>query len=283
MELNDLLTKTDAISLHNLGLSGKGVKVAILDSGVDVNHEIFEGKDIRSFQLAEGNVHDGFNHGTHVASIFTTIAPSATILNIKVLNDQGDTQISTIMKGIELADKEGADIINISVGEVRYDCPDGHPLTRLINKVVDKGIMVVCSAGNSGPRTSPCIPASCKNTIAVGSAHIKGRTNVWSSKGPSCGNKYPDCISYGDQIVAAFPNNQYGTLSGSSQAAPQVTGMLALIKEATGKNFTRPEIEQFLSESCDYLESYDKNNSSGWGIINMMKFYTSVMVYIKMT
>ena len=271
--LQDLILKTNAISLHEIGITGKGITVALLDSGVDVNHEIFNGINIKSFQLVEGNINDGNGHGTNVASILTSISPEINILNIKILDDNGDTKISTIIKGLELAINENVDIINLSVGEMRSDCPINHPLSLLVEKAIERGIIVVCASGNAGKR-KPHIPASCPQTIAVGSVNHKGRVNKFSGTGPVCGYIYPDCVSWGEDILGAFPNNQMGMLTGTSQAAPQVSGMLALMKQGLNLNsLNRDDIELFLSQSCDLIESSEKNNSSGWGLINIAKFY----------
>ena len=181
--LQDLILKTNAISLHEMGITGRGIKVALLDSGIDSNHEIFKGKNIKSFQLEEGNINDGNNHGTHVCSILTSIAPEVDILNIKILDDNGNTKVSTIAKGIELAMDKGADIINLSVGELRKDCPLNHPLSLLVQEAERRGIMVICAAGNAGNR-NPHIPASCPQTIAVGSVNFRGKVNKFSATGP---------------------------------------------------------------------------------------------------
>ena len=271
--LQDLILKTNA-----MGITGRGIKVALLDSGIDSNHEIFKGKNIKSFQLEEGNINDGNNHGTHVCSILTSIAPEVDILNIKILDDNGNTKVSTIAKGIELAMDKGADIINLSVGELRKDCPLNHPLSLLVQEAERRGIMVICAAGNAGKR-NPHIPASCPQTIAVGSVNFRGKVNKFSATGPICGYAYPDCVSWGEDILGAFPNNRMGVLSGTSQSAPQVSGMLALTKQGLGLNtLNRDDIELFLSQSCEFIESLEKNNSSGWGLINIGKFYRAAEI-----
>ncbi|MDO8623155.1 MAG: S8 family serine peptidase [archaeon] len=271
--LQDLSEKTNAITLQNVGLTGRGVKVAILDSGIDSRHEIFKDVNIKNFQIADGDIFDGNSHGTHVASILISLSPGVEIYNIKILDDNGNTDVNTIIKGIQLAISEKVDIINLSVGELRSDCPSEHPLCIICKKAIDEGIMVVCASGNSG-REKLHIPASCPQTIAVGSTNYRGKVNKFSGRGDVCGYKYPDCVSYGDDILGAFPNNQMGILGGTSQATPQVSSMLALTMEGLGiRNFNREEVEEFLSQSCKWIESIEKNSISGWGIIDMSKFY----------
>lgn len=280
IDLQEIAQKTNALSLHTLGLTGKGVKVAILDSGIDTTHPFFQEINIESFNLTDEPLEDEFQHGTHVASILSFLAPKCHLLNIKVLNGDGKSQVSTIMRGIELAHQQGADIINISVGEPIYECPDNHPLNKIIDFVTNTGKMIVCSAGNDGPKRSPFIPAACQNAVAVGSMNQLMRTNKFSSRGPICERKYPDCVAFGNDVYAAFPNNKFDLLSGSSQAAPQVSALLALVKEHFKISFTKEEIDYFLSQSSSWIESSDKNNSSGWGAIDMLKFFRAVEVHL---
>ncbi len=277
IDLNDIITKTNASDLHQMGLTGKGVVVAVLDSGIDFSHDIFAETKIKTINLTDEPDEDLYGHGTHVSSILLAIAPEISILNIKIIEKDGNTKLSRIMKGIELAQKEGVDIINISAGEEVEACADNHPLNLIVRNATDEGIMVVCSAGNEGPKTSPFIPAACKTAIAVGSINSLGRTNKFSSRGPICNRKYPDCVAYGDNVFAAYPGG-WKAIEGTSQASPQVAGMLALIKQYCHRSFTKEQIEKFLSESCRYLETYEKNNLSGWGAIDMAKFLRSVQI-----
>ncbi|MDP2671968.1 MAG: S8 family serine peptidase [Candidatus Daviesbacteria bacterium] len=272
MIIDDIIQRTNAFKLHETGLDGSGITVAILDSGIEKDHEFFQDITIEDFQVSEGDINDGYGHGTHVAAILVSIAPKVRILNIKVIDDLGESKLSHIMNGIILARDNGANLINVSVGIPFPECPDDHPLSQLIDSVAEQGIMIVCSAGNDGPKTSPHFPASSRNVIAVGSANRRGKTNKFSSHGPACGKAYPDCIAFGDNIYAAYPGNTYHILDGTSQASPQVTGMLALVQQSRGISFTVEEVEYFLSQSCDWIESVDKNNVSGWGIIDMWKF-----------
>lgn len=281
IELQEIAQKTNALGLHSLGLTGKGVKVAILDSGIDVTHPFFEDITIESFNLTDEPLEDKYQHGTHVASILSFLAPGCHLINIKVLNQDGKSNISTIMRGIELAHQKGANIINISVGEPVYDCPDGHPLSKVIDFVTSKGVMIVCSAGNEGPRKSPYIPAACQNAVAVGSMNELMRTNKFSSRGPICERKYPDCVAFGDDIYAALPKDQFGLLSGSSQATPQISALLALVKEHFGSSFSKEQIDFFFSQSCSWIEGPDKNNSSGWGAIDMLKFFRAIQIHFE--
>ena len=279
IDLNYIVERTNAVNLHNIGLTGRGITIALLDSGIDINHDLLKNSKIKLISLIDDEGMDDYGHGTHIVGILLAIAPEVNILSIKVIDSKGETKLSTIMKGLELAYKMGADIINVSVGEQFEGCLDTHPLTYLVDEINSNGILIVASAGNSGPKTSPHIPAGCKNAIAVGSINKYGKTNTWSSRGNICGDKYPDCVAFGDEVISLLPNNRVGELSGTSQSCPQVSGMLALIMQSIKQGLKKEEVEFFLSQSCQWIEKPEKNNFSGWGMIDMEKFFRAVEIY----
>ena len=268
LSLQDIVARTGAHKVHNLNITGKGVKVSILDSGIHCQHYFLKNSVIKKFQLAAGSLKDEvFGHGTHVASIVRAITPQASIINIKILDDKGTTTLSTIMEGIELAVDNKANVINIS-GGLGMDCAENHPLARLIDQVSDE-VMVVCAVGNQGPKDGPSLPALARGCVAVGALTETGRTAFFSARGPACGRVWPDVVSWGENILGAAPPNDWKAVSGTSQAAPQVTGALALVREVLGRNLSRQEIEVLLQQSCDRLDSKAKSNVSGWGRLNI--------------
>jgi len=143
------------------GYTGKGIKVAVLDTGVDTTHP-----DLKTQVTAAKNftsardTSDHFGHGTHVASIiagtgaksggkYKGVAPGARILNGKVLDDDGTGDDSSIIAGMEWAAQQGADIVNLSLGGA--DTPGVDPLEAEVNKLSEqKGILFAIAAGNEG-------------------------------------------------------------------------------------------------------------------------------------
>lgn len=278
LSLQDMVDKIEATPLHSMGLTGKGITVAVLDSGIRSDHPFIEGSVIKKYSVVEGDLEDSYGHGTHITGILLAVAPNVNIINIKILDDNGNTALSNIAKGIEIAIDMGAQIINISAGAPTSQCSDNHPLARLINKVSQEGFHIIGAGGNEGPSIKPNLPASAPGSIAVGAMGNKGTTAKYSSRGVACNETFPDCVAYGTDIISSYPPNIWKDMKGTSLAAPQVSGMLALMIEGLRTNFTREEIEIILSQSCTRIESFEKNNSSGWGLINCAKAYRSAQV-----
>lgn len=258
-----------ALDAQALGYTGKGVKVAVVDTGVQSDHPAIVGHVIKKIKLASGNIEDGCGHGTHVASILLSVAPEVEIINVKVLDDEGGGNLDDVMKGIEIAVSEGASVISMSLG-LYIGCYENHPICLLINQLNrDKKIMFAIAAGNGGPYTNPATPALAKQAVAVAATDQYDNVADFSSRGPACGRIFPDCAAPGVGINAAFPVNDWKSLSGTSMATPSVAGMLAILRQKFGRGLLKEEIEAILQSSSMALES-GKNDDSGWGRIDVM-------------
>jgi len=266
ISLQEILLKIKAGSAHDFGLTGRGVRVAVIDSGINNAHPLIDGRVVDNFQVVDGKINDSFGHGTHVTSILLAVAPDARIFNIKALDDKGDSKPSLVMQALEIAASLGVDVINLSVSEESSECL--HPLNHTVEVLSNMGILVVVSAGNNGPKTSPNIPSSSSGSISVGSVNEKGGMSRFSSRGPSCGGDFPDCVSFGANVIAANTLGGVRSISGTSQAAPQVAGMFALLKQLNRK-IDRDLAEKILELSCTRISGREKSNESGWGLINI--------------
>ncbi|MCX4669515.1 S8 family serine peptidase [Streptomyces sp. NBC_01381] len=238
------------------GFDGKGVKVAVLDTGVDATHP-----DLKDQVTAEKNftasadAKDRYGHGTHVASIaagtgaksggkFKGVAPGATLLNGKVLDDGGSGDDSGIIAGMEWAADQGADIVNLSLGG--GDTPGVDPLEAEVNKLsAEKGILFAIAAGNDGTPGSVGSPGSADAALTVGAVDDNDKLADFSSQGPRVGDGAikPDVTAPGVDITAAAAPGSvidqevgqkpegYLTISGTSMATPHVAGAAALLKQ----------------------------------------------------
>ncbi|WP_306970616.1 S8 family peptidase [Streptomyces afghaniensis] len=239
------------------GYDGKGVKIAVLDTGVDGTHPDLKGQVIGAKNFTTSpDTSDKIGHGTHVASIaagtgaksggkYKGVAPGAKILNGKVLDDSGFGSDSEVLAGIEWAAAQGADVVNMSLGG--GDTPAIDPLEAAVNKLSEeKGILFAIAAGNEGDFGEQTIgsPGSAAAALTVGAVDDKDVLADFSSRGPGLdGALKPDVTAPGVDITAASaPGNQiaqevgekpagYMTISGTSMATPHVAGAAAILKQ----------------------------------------------------
>jgi minor extracellular serine protease Vpr len=237
-------------------ITGQGIKVAIIDTGIDYTHPDLGGCLGAGCKVAQGydfiddddDPMDVDGHGTHVAGIVAAsgptlkgVAPDAILMAVKVLNDQGVGFSDTIIAGIEFAvdpdgdpaTDDGAHVINMSLGG-----PGGpnDPISVAVNNAVDAGVIVVVAAGNDGNfgDIGRFSPSSAEKAITVGSTNKSDELSIFSSKGPSLisGQLKPEIVAPGSDIKSLAPNGAYISLDGTSMASPHVAGAAALIVQA---------------------------------------------------
>ncbi|WP_424868250.1 S8 family peptidase [Streptomyces sp. SAI-229] len=237
------------------GYDGKGVRIAVLDTGVDATHPDLKGQVTASknFTTAD-SAGDKVGHGTHVASIaagtgaqskgtYKGVAPGAKILNGKVLDDSGFGDDSGILAGMEWAAAQGADVVNMSLGGM--DTAEVDPLEAAVNKLsAEKGVLFAIAAGNEGPQSIGS-PGSADAALTVGAVDDKDKLADFSSTGPRAGDGAikPDVTAPGVDITAASAQGNaiaeevgekpagYMTISGTSMATPHVAGAAAILKQ----------------------------------------------------
>lgn len=244
---------------------GEKVKVAILDTGCDVNHPDLKGKIkmVRNFTTDDSGIKylvtDNVGHGTHVAGIVAAnynnsgivgVAPNVDLYIFKVLTNFGGT-INWLVHAIEYCMFLNIDIINMSLGTT-FNSPILH---NTIKRAVNNGILVVCSAGNSGDgneiTNEISYPAAYNECIAVGAIDNNMNPSNFTNS-----NDNVDLVAPGVAITSTYPGGLYASLSGTSQAAPHVTGALSLIKnwgnEKFGRKLTSEEIyAQLIRKTLD--------------------------------
>ncbi|GGT64349.1 hypothetical protein GCM10010207_74470 [Streptomyces atratus] len=237
------------------GYDGTGVSVAVLDTGIDPNHPDVAGSivDQVDFTGNPNGARDGHGHGTHVASTilgtgaasdgrYKGVAPGAKLRVGKVCDDTGHCPEDAIIAGMEWAAHSGAEVVNMSLGDVPTDGTD--PLSQSLNELSrSTGTLFVVAAGNSGP-TSGTVnnPGSADEALTVAAVDKQDRMASFSSRGPRVGDgaAKPDIAAPGADIVAAraagttlgTPVNEYYISSnGTSMATPHVTGAAAIVAE----------------------------------------------------
>ncbi|MBD2509133.1 S8 family serine peptidase [Nostoc muscorum FACHB-395] len=269
------------------GYTGKGVVVAVIDTGVDYNHEDLKNniwtntKEIAgngidddgngyiddnygwNFADQNNNTLDNNGHGTHVSGTIagennnygvTGIAYDAKIMPVKVLNESGSGSYSSISKGIRYAVDNGANVINLSLGGTSSN----RTLESAINYASSKGVIIVMAAGNDG-ESEPDYPAryASKSGIAVGA--VDKNNNMADFSNRSGTNQISYVTAPGVKVYSSVPNNQYATYSGTSMATPHVAGVVALMLSAN-PSLTDAQVRQIVAETS--ANSTQSTNSS---------------------
>ncbi|MFI1016580.1 S8 family peptidase [Streptomyces sp. NPDC020965] len=239
------------------GYDGTGVRIAVLDTGVDETHPELRGREEAERNFSDApDTKDRNGHGTHVASIaagtgagaagaYRGVAPGARVLDGKVLNDDGYGDDSGILAGIDWAVAQNADIVNLSLGG--RDRPGIDPLEEAVNRVsAEHGTLFAVAAGNGGPESGTIdSPGSADAALTVGAVDKSDVISVRSGRGPRVGDgaAKPDVTAPGVAVTAASaPGSKiaervgekppgYVTISGTSMATPHVAGAAALLKQ----------------------------------------------------
>jgi len=260
------LDQMDITGLWGITKSDTGVLVAILDTGVDRNHE-----DLRDRVIAEINftdspsVNDFNGHGTLIAGIISAnigngigisgLSSNCKILNVKVADDYGFCNAQTVARGIIWAVDNGARIINISL-EIRNPSTD---LEQAVNYAWNHGILIVTAAGNQGS-TLATYPAYYDNCIAVSAIKPDGSLAPLSSYGD-----WVDAVAPGYNIYSTLPNNKYGYETGTSFATGYITGLtamlLTIVNDTNSNGRLNDEVLNIIEEcycKTDYIQFITK-------------------------
>jgi subtilisin len=288
------------------GYTGKGVVVAVVDTGVDYNHEDLRNniwtnsKEIAgngidddgngyiddnygwNFADKNNNTLDNNGHGTHVSGTIagennnygvTGIAYDAKIMPVKALNESGSGSYSSISKGIRYAVDNGANVINLSLGGTSSN----RTLESAINYASSKGVIVVMAAGNDGD-SSPDYPAryASKTGIAVGAVDRNNNMPDFSNRSGT--NEISYVTAPGVKVYSSVPNNQYATYSGTSMAAPHVAGVVALMLSAN-PSLTDAQVRQIVAETAENgtQSTTSQNTSSSLNISNVSSLAKQVI------
>jgi len=271
----------------NITKSNSSIKIAILDTGIDQDHEDLKDKIKTNYKCADSSptVDDLYGHGTHVAGIAAAVTNNgigvaglgydASLMNVKVLDDSGSGYYSWISNCIVWAADNGAKVINLSLGGPSKS----KTLENAVNYAWNKGVVIVGAAGNSG-NSSPTYPGYYTNVIAVAATDKNDQKASWSSYG-----KWVDVAAPGVDIYSTFPNHPYtinkgsgyGYGSGTSMATPYVAGLAALVWTTPYGN-SNTSVRERIEKYADKITG--TNNYWRYGRINALNSvkYESALV-----
>ena len=287
------LNQINIIQLHELGYSGKNVRVLVLDSGFYLNHEVFDSIDVIGaydfvdqdsivFNEQGKDPSNQHNHGTAVLSVIAGFKPDKLIGSAYgaefILGKTEDLSIEApieednFIAGLEWGESLGADILSSSIGYIdwytQHDL-DGETavISLAVNIAIENGMIAVTAVGNSG-FDGIVAPADAFQIISCGAVDENGLIASFSSRGPTAdGRIKPEVCAQGRGTftATAFSTSSYGNGIGTSLSSPLVSGVCALLLEAH-PDWTPSQVRNAIITTAD--QSGTPNNNYGWGIIN---------------
>jgi len=324
---------------HNIGLTGAGVTIAVLDSGIARQHDDLPDSSVvyfKDFVNNKAKRYDDFGHGTHVAGIIagtgrdsagemSGTAPGARLVVLKVLDKQGNGTVSNVIAALDwlaaYGPSLGVRIVNMSFGAKPTEQPEDDPLALAAKILVDRGVVVVAAAGNNGQHHGKKIwggipsPADAPWVLTVGASSTLGTVTRkddtmagFSSRGPAVGRiAKPDLVASGVGTVSTISSEgstyaeesqylvkapclivgrcpttlftPYASMSGTSMAAPVVSGTVALMLQAN-PNLTPNLVKAILQYTAEIHSGYNAlEQGAGFlnalGAVRLAKFYAS--------
>ncbi|KEK23456.1 S8 family peptidase [Bacillus gaemokensis] len=244
------LQKIQAPQAWDSQRSDPGVKVAIIDTGVQGSHPDLASKVIYGHDYVDNDSQsdDGNGHGTHCAGIagaltnnnvgIAGVAPQSSIYAVRVLDNQGSGTLDAVAQGIREAADSGAKVISLSLGA----SSGGTALQQAVQYAWNKGAVIVAAAGNAG-NTKPNYPAYYNEVISVASTDRSDRKSSFSNYG-----NWVDVAAPGSSIYSTYKGSAYQTLSGTSMATPHVAGVAALL---ANQGYNNTEIRQIIETTSD--------------------------------
>jgi major intracellular serine protease len=230
---------------------GKGVTVAVIDTGCDLDHPDLKDNLVDGYDFINGSRYptDDNGHGTHVAGTIAAsnngkgivgVAPQAKIMPLKSLGGDGSGDLKHICQAILYAADNNADIITMSLGTTSH----ASIFQQTLEYAVSKGCVIFCAAGNEGKEKELMYPARYPETISVGSISNTYKISRFScSKGTEL-----DFFAPGENVISCVPDDSYANMTGTSMANPFAAGCGALLLSYKGRKLKQK----------DYVKHFEK-------------------------
>ena len=248
---------------------GEGIKVGVIDTGVDIAHIDLKDRIIKYKNFTNEDYNDYNGHGTHICGIIGAsknniglvgVAPRCSMLVAKAFLKDGTCEEKNIINSIRWLTEERVDVINMSFSAQNFT-PEYHSVIREADK---NGIVMVAAAGNEA-KQGIGYPARFKEIICVGAVDYNRKKAYFSSMGERV-----DVAAAGSEILSCYPQGKYAVLSGTSMATPVITGAVALIKAKAKKrlrrNLTPDEVKLILKINSHDLGIPGKDENYGYGL-----------------
>lgn len=255
-----------------IGKGSQDIKVAVVDTGVDLDHPDLQGHLLEGFNVvSEGKAlpYDDVGHGTHVAGVISAVVNNGEgvagmtwhnpILPVKVLDASGSGSTYAVAQGIIWAADNGAKVINMSLGNYA----DAQFLHDAIKYAFEKDVVLIAASGNDNTER-PGYPAAYDEVFAVAATDSNKNKASFSNYGD-----YIDVAAPGVNIPSTYPNNQYAALSGTSMASPHVSALAALIRSANPL-LKNTEVMDIMRRSATDIGEPGKDKHFGYGLIDVV-------------
>ena len=264
------LALTGIASAHQY-TRGKGVKIGMIDTPIDILHRSLDNSRVRRYELVSAGNAKNQQHGTEVAGVLISqnprigIAPEASLLSVSAFSvdpDNPDKRTSTgslVAKALDICIREQVDVLNLSFAGGQDPLVD-----QLINKAAAQGIIVVASAGNGGPKAAPAYPAAISNPNVVAVTAVdKGehRFNLANT------GSYIELSAPGVEILTTAPGGAFSFASGTSVATAHVTGVIALLLSMNKQGFSPSVLERTAID----LGSRGRDPEYGFGLVSVSR------------
>jgi subtilisin family serine protease len=263
-----ILEKLKMLDVHRM-VRGANVTIAVIDSEIDATHPDLMGVVAQRFSAVGGAPEKPHPHGTGMAGAIAArqkvlgTAPAARLLAVHAFSSNAAKAESTtfnILKGIDWAVGQGARVINMS-----FAGPKDPSLERSLRLAYDKGIVLIAAAGNAGAKSPPLFPGADPNVIAVTATDVDDKLFIGANRG-----KYVSVAAPGVDILVPAPENNYQLTTGTSVAAAEVSGIVALLLERNPK-LTPADIRRILTASARRLGPGERDDNFGSGLIDPLK------------
>ncbi|MEK4380063.1 S8 family peptidase [Bacillus sp. FSL R5-0434] len=247
------------------GLTGKNVKIAVIDSGISPHDDLSISGGYSAVSYTSSYKDDN-GHGTHVAGIIGAkhngygidgIAPEAQIYAVKALDQNGSGDLQGLLKGIDWSIANGMDIVNMSLGT----SSDSQILHDAMDRAYEKGVLLVAASGNEGNGKPVNYPAAYSSVVAVSATNQHNQLAAFSTTGNQVEFAAP-----GTDITSTYLHQYYATGSGTSQATPHAAAMFALLKQRDPGN-TNVQLRALMQKNIVDLGITGRDQQFGYGLI----------------
>lgn len=267
------IVKIGADQVQATGNTGAGVKVAVIDTGIDVDHPDLRVLGGYNYVTNNSNYDDDNGHGTHCAGIIAAlnnttgvvgVAPGASLYGVKVLSSTGSGTWTAIAQGIEWAISNKMQVISMSLGGTSGSTT----LQQACTNAWNANIVICTAAGNSGRSSGKGdtveYPARYTECIAVAATDSNDVRASWSSTGPKV-----EVAAPGVSVYSCYYGGGYATMSGTSMATPHVAGLAALVI-AAHPGYTNQQVRTAIDNCCVDLGAAGRDTLYGYGRVSAL-------------